>query len=330
MYGLRRAYVTDDNTIAPLTHLQKAAVFLTEMLMPHLTELGASIHIPEEDTADLANPPANPPANTRLRSLTRWSQRVLKKLSQWTKLIWGILVVWRKLQYIYGSSPFLTPVCDRLRIALLKQRNAVYGSTLNDPHSKEMLAESAPPAGRLRYASMMAFAMSIKLLEWHMRQRREGGANATAETAADVSSPSSSSLLSKLKSLRANFDADGENRNQDGADELILPPKRPPVGEGCISPPVEPGLCPLCDSPLVNPCASSGGYVFCYLCLVQHIREHSLAELRSRQNDGYLSVNHKLNKSSAGQLANNNELSYCPVSGVPCREEDIIRLFDKS
>lgn len=77
-----------------------------------------------------------------------------------------------------------------------------------------------------------------------------------------------------------------------------LPPRPQPmkVGRGCVIPPIDSTLCPLCSRKRTNPCASRGGYVFCYLCVLPYVRE-----------------NRK-----------------CPVTALQCREEDIIRLFEES
>ncbi|KAJ1421929.1 Pex12 amino terminal region-domain-containing protein [Ochromonadaceae sp. CCMP2298] len=73
-----------------------------------------------------------------------------------------------------------------------------------------------------------------------------------------------------------------------------LPPPPTPVkvGRGCVVP--DPSLCALCRQPRANPTASTGGYVFCFMCLLPFVREHGR----------------------------------CPVTRVPCNERDIIRLYE--
>jgi hypothetical protein len=53
--------------------------------------------------------------------------------------------------------------------------------------------------------------------------------------------------------------------------------------------------CPICNEVRINPTASTSGYVYCYKCLVLHIR-------------------------SVGK--------YCPMTGMACNEENIVRLFE--
>ncbi|CAN0160617.1 unnamed protein product [Ascophyllum nodosum] len=74
------------------------------------------------------------------------------------------------------------------------------------------------------------------------------------------------------------------------------PPPQPPLpAPGGCGVPIDPAACPACGGLRVNPalCAVSG-FVFCYLCLTRHVREHG----------------------------------ECPVTGLTCREEDVVRLFD--
>ncbi|CAM9960687.1 unnamed protein product [Ectocarpus sp. 6 AP-2014] len=74
------------------------------------------------------------------------------------------------------------------------------------------------------------------------------------------------------------------------------PPPQPPLAApGGCGVPSDSGACPACGGARVNPalCAASG-FVFCYGCLSAHVREHG----------------------------------ECPVTGLACQEEGIVRLFD--
>ena len=53
--------------------------------------------------------------------------------------------------------------------------------------------------------------------------------------------------------------------------------------------------CPICHRPRVNPAASTSGYVFCYRCLVMHLRSNE---------------------------------ERCPLTGMHCPESRVIRLFE--
>jgi hypothetical protein len=52
-------------------------------------------------------------------------------------------------------------------------------------------------------------------------------------------------------------------------------------------------LCALCRRKRVDPCATTGGYVFCYLCILAHVRRYAR----------------------------------CPITALPCSELDIVKLY---
>lgn len=84
------------------------------------------------------------------------------------------------------------------------------------------------------------------------------------------------------------------------ASEVVVPPPptpRPPLNdaEERIEPPRNKTLCPICLQKRVNPVASSSGNVFCYKCLVMHIREKG---------------------------------PKCPVTSVQCERSQIVQLYE--
>lgn len=70
-------------------------------------------------------------------------------------------------------------------------------------------------------------------------------------------------------------------------------PKKLPVGAGCLIPCEN--RCAICREPWIDPCASTGGYIFCYSCLVDYVQMYRR----------------------------------CPVTGSYCGINDIIRVFLK-
>ena len=76
---------------------------------------------------------------------------------------------------------------------------------------------------------------------------------------------------------------------------LIPPPLPSKTKKGCIIPPKKDfSLCPICRQIRVHPCVSTGGYVFCYPCLLNYVRKQP----------------------------------YCPVTAIPCGESEILRLYE--
>jgi peroxin-12 len=79
---------------------------------------------------------------------------------------------------------------------------------------------------------------------------------------------------------------------------LSIPPYPPaiPVNpRGGIIPPKDKKLCPICCQTRKDPCAANSGYIFCYNCIVRYIQDHK----------------------------------QCPVTLLPCREEHLIKLYEK-
>eukprot|EP01031_Cornospumella_fuschlensis_P026213 gene26213-31667_t len=75
----------------------------------------------------------------------------------------------------------------------------------------------------------------------------------------------------------------------------VLPAPPPPkVARGGVIPPQDPTLCPLCLNKYIHPVASSSGYVYCYLCILEYVREKGT----------------------------------CPITAMPCKEADLIRIYE--
>lgn len=77
----------------------------------------------------------------------------------------------------------------------------------------------------------------------------------------------------------------------------IPPPPMPPNLIDDIVQNNDKWSCPICKEPRINPTASTSGYVYCYKCIISHIR---------------------------------NGCDYCPMTGMPCREDNAVRLFEPS
>ena len=91
-----------------------------------------------------------------------------------------------------------------------------------------------------------------------------------------------------------------ENETDDrGACERIKlpipPPPMPPNLLGGNDHGIDKWSCPICKEPRINPTASTSGYVFCYKCIVLHLRQKG---------------------------------NYCPMTGMPCWENKVVRLFE--
>jgi peroxin-12 len=99
---------------------------------------------------------------------------------------------------------------------------------------------------------------------------------------------------------RGESERQSTNEGDDSQQRVILPIPPPP-----LPPPklldeneqlsIDKWSCPLCHEPRINPTASTSGYVFCYKCLIMHLRRKG---------------------------------EYCPVTGIPCYESKVVRLYE--
>eukprot|EP00947_MAST-08B_sp_MAST-8B-sp1_P006429 g6429.t1 len=141
---------------------------------------------------------------------------------------------------------------------------------------------------------------------------------AVGDTLASAAKWGALGALVGFKLLEWYFSADTQERlapRRRQGDE-ILPPPQPPAlpaaGDSgqmqslpsspssrpvIVSLPKDKSLCPLCLKPRVNAAVSSGGYVFCYPCLFEHVNEASPT---------------------------------CPITNIPCSVEQIRRVFEPS
>lgn len=90
----------------------------------------------------------------------------------------------------------------------------------------------------------------------------------------------------------------GTNESRDSRGRLQLPIPPPPMPPTLLDENdqnINKWSCPICKEPRINPTASTSGYVFCYKCLVSHIRQKG---------------------------------NYCPMTGMSCWENKVVRLFE--
>ena len=103
-----------------------------------------------------------------------------------------------------------------------------------------------------------------------------------------------------LRRRRWIAEADNYNTNiQHRKNHPIPPPPLPPTKLETIDyrDCADKWSCPLCHEPRINPTASTSGYVFCYKCLILKLRS-----------DG----------------------EHCPLTGMPCKESQVVRLYEST
>ena len=101
-----------------------------------------------------------------------------------------------------------------------------------------------------------------------------------------------SAFCIKIIELLTNVETDSSLDNEKSRRMML--PEPPPINNKSGQLYLEAPLCPLCGQTRKNPSVSTGGYVFCYSCLSVYL----------------------------------SRFPYCPVTGVSCCVDDIIRLSD--
>jgi hypothetical protein len=99
-------------------------------------------------------------------------------------------------------------------------------------------------------------------------------------------------------SERTMFGDEAQQNHQRSIAAMKLPIPPPPLPPNLIDemgPSVDKWSCPICKETRINPTAATSGYVYCYKCIVSHIR---------------------------------NVGEYCPMTGMPCSERRVMRLFE--
>lgn len=137
------------------------------------------------------------------------------------------------------------------------------------------------------------FSVSYTLLSgWYSHFKRQLRLRRRRWIAEDEDEP--------FASTQTNDGNDGMNNNSNSRrrkSKLPIPP--PPLPPNNLIDASDKDLdrwsCPICKQPRINPTASTSGYVFCYKCLVSHLRQKG---------------------------------EYCPVTGMACWESKVVRLFE--
>ena len=102
-----------------------------------------------------------------------------------------------------------------------------------------------------------------------------------------------SRLIISLNQMETNMNTMTTNTTNNPFINKLYPNSNDKMIPGLIYPPNRNGLCPICRNKCIDPTVSPGGFVYCYLCIVQEL--------------------------------NNNTI--CPVSGLYCDANQLIRLY---
>lgn len=184
-------------------------------------------------------------------------------------------VVLQRLAYLFRFTPYSHPLLMLLEIAVVRNHHQL---------PKQQTTAGGPPVIDGRAASKMAPILDSATVKV--------GLLLVVLLAAHVSSAAAEGREEGAEAGDGQLDTGGASSSRGPSNGVAVPyPAPPPVCRGGLVPSA--GLCPSCRKDPSHPSVSSGGFVFCYNCLAQHVRD-------------------------SGR---------CPVSGVPCRMDQIVRLY---
>lgn len=176
----------------------------------------------------------------------------------------AISVTVMKLLYILKLTPYHHPLFALFGMRLVKQRLVSPSNTNADTAPSTLTIQSPTTSSYQRswhLTAIMGLVFTIRAVDWMM-----------------------------------NTDHQTEHINQRITTPIAPPPPPQPikVASDGIIPHRNTRLCPICNKERTNPCATSSGYVFCYMCIFPIVRD----------------------------------TQQCPVTKLPCAEHDLIRLYE--
>lgn len=285
LYGLVQVTKSQTGTYKPLTSSEKKMCVISMLLPFALLKLKEVSLTPEDENED-----ENEDTPIDEKSSRNSARRFFSLLHQYLhrlktffvhlikrhKVSIAMLCMLQKmatatqqLSFLFSFTSSFYPIHQILNITLIRKKHL---SVTRSPSSGAVLSRSvtsqtSPTTTNHAVTVLFISALCLKVTE--MLNRVD-----TSSTSAP--SPSISS-------------------DDDTADTGSLAlPDPPTVRTHYCTLPTDPSLCPLCKLTRQDPCASRGGYVFCYSCLCQSITRHP----------------------------------FCPITGIGCTLKDVIRLSE--
>lgn len=181
--------------------------------------------------------------------------------------------------YLIGRSVYYTPYFHAL--GLILRRNA-QEDVIEEPKSNEIKTRNNMnhhDLGKIRNVAFITFLFALAA-GWIAGLQREVRRRRRLWITQQLSEAKNTLLQSSSTSSE------------------YPPPLPPPIVDDVQTQiPSDYSLCPICSQKRVNPVAATSGFVFCYRCLVKHIREKG---------------------------------SFCPLTKIPIKEGQEIRLYEST
>jgi hypothetical protein len=205
----------------------------------------------------------------------------------------GLSVVMQKFNYLCGGTVYSHPLLALINIALVRKDPKKH-DIVNDNKSNNTTTHNDRNQQNLHMTTK-----EVQPPSWHT----------TAVIGAVVcvrglqwflrNRDAHANLNQRMRLAAVSVSENNGNENNDLTKGLPPPPCPNKIrnrnGNSSVNADKK-GVCPLCESPHRSPAVSTGGYVFCHSCLLLSLkRDVELFAIPS-----------------------------CPVTGIPCKEEDII------
>lgn len=257
--------------LLPLTDKDKTRLALVVAIGPYLRRRLLLLY------QKLQRGPASPHTTTNVSMLEK-----LKKVFVWIYPMIHVSISsldlvyqWR---YMLGQSVFFRPSAQILGLVLRRvtQEDTLESQPKHDNPANGMSSTPNDPGGsKLRDLAVLALSSAV-ILSWVSHFRAEFRRQ-----------------RDELLTQQQQQQQQTGNTNQTAAN-LHSSTLTPPAPANPFENSLPPHLCPLCRQLRVHPTASSSGYVFCYKCLLQHVKENGS----------------------------------CPVTGRTCKEAQLLRLYE--
>ncbi len=180
---------------------------------------------------------------------------------------------------------------QRQKMQLSQQSRTLQSSSLSSPSTNsDAMNVAAPIKPSSMIKSALLFSVSYALLSgWASHFQRELRLRRRRWIAGEESSTTNNTDTTNDENV-------GSSRRKTNL-PIPPPPMKPKVllDDDDNERHIDKWSCPICHEPRINPTASTSGYVFCYRCLIMHLRQ---------------------------------EGQHCPVTGMFCKESMVIRLYE--
>lgn len=209
------------------------------------------------------------------------------------KAFYKFSVFTSKCSYLLGFSTHIHPILAVLGVTLVKKNEEIGNNTIAETGNsiqKTLLGNKNPLQSfnalstEAKSLFVITALISVRVADLLIRSERPGPSAWSGNSVFNFFSRGSNG---------PNVSGDINENGGQGPNNIPPPPRALKPGRGCLIPPNS-KTCSICRKKQINPCAASSGYVFCYLCLLDFVRNSP----------------------------------FCPVAGIPCTENDILRIYE--